>query len=72
MLPTDDHVRLRALPVADHADEAVHWATAQSKGFAYQAHEIDVFHLASGLITEFWSFSEKQRAADTLWSERGQ
>ena len=51
-----------------HHAIAVHWATAQRESFDYQAHEIDVFHLINGLITEFWSFSENQDATDALWS----
>jgi ketosteroid isomerase-like protein len=47
---------------------AVHEATAQNDGFEYVAHEIDVFHIANGLITEFWSFSEDQKATDRMWS----
>jgi hypothetical protein len=46
---------------------AVHWATGQREGITYQVHEIDVFHLSHGLITEFWSFSEDD-ATDAFWS----
>jgi ketosteroid isomerase-like protein len=58
----------RSVFADEHHAIAVHWATAQRESFAYQAHEIDVFHLVRGHITEFWSFSENQEAADTLWS----
>ncbi len=47
---------------------AVHEATAQNDGFEYRAHEIDVFHIHDGRITEFWSFSEDQKATDRMWS----
>lgn len=47
---------------------AVHAATASIPGFTYHAHEIDVFHVADGMITEFWSFSEDQAATDRIWS----
>ena len=52
---------------ADHVI-AVHLATAYRPGLDYSAHEIDVFHIAAGLIIEFWSFSEDQPATDALWS----
>jgi ketosteroid isomerase-like protein len=58
----------RSVFADEHHAVAVHWATAQREGITYQAHEIDVFHLSSGLITEFWSFSEDQDATDALWS----
>ena len=51
-----------------HHAVAIHSATAHRDGFVYRAHEIDVFHISDGLITEFWSFSEDQDATDTLWS----
>ncbi len=47
---------------------AIHEATAQNGGFDYSAHEIDVFHIQNGLITEFWSFSEDQKATDRMWA----
>lgn len=47
---------------------AIHDATASVPGFTYNAHEVDVFHIRDGLITEFWSFSEDQAATDRLWS----
>lgn len=52
---------------ADHA-VAIHRATGRRDGIGYEAHEIDVFHLSGGLITEFWSFSEDQNATDAFWS----
>lgn len=52
----------------EHHAVAIHRATAQREDVAYRAHEIDVFHLSDGLITEFWSFSEDQDATDALWS----
>ena len=52
----------------EHHAIAVHLATAHCEGFAYPAHEIDIFHLSGGLITELWSFSEDQDATDALWS----
>lgn len=58
----------RSVFADEHHAVAIHWATAQCDGFADQAHEIDVFHLVDGLITEFWSFSENQDATDALWS----
>jgi ketosteroid isomerase-like protein len=51
----------------DHAI-AVHWASAKRADLDYQAHEIDVFHISDARISEFWSFSEDQAAADALWS----
>jgi len=47
---------------------AIHVATASVPGFAYSAHEVDVFHIQNGMITEFWSFSEDQAGTDRLWS----
>ncbi len=47
---------------------AIHAATATATDFNYAAHEVDVFHLADGLITEFWSFSEDQDVTDRVWS----
>jgi uncharacterized protein len=47
---------------------AVHAATAKRDGHSYSAHEIDVFHVESGTITEMWSFSEDQAATDAMWS----
>ena len=41
---------------------AIHWASAQRPGIEYAAHEIDVFHVEDGRISEFWSFSEDQTA----------
>lgn len=52
----------------EHHAVAIHRATAHREGFVYRAHEIDVFRVSDGLITEFWSFSEDQAATDTLWS----
>lgn len=51
-----------------HHGIAVHLATAQRDGLRYATHEIDVFHIAGGLVSEFWSFSEDQTATDALWS----
>jgi ketosteroid isomerase-like protein len=51
-----------------HHVVAIHRARAHREGLAYDVHEIDVFHLSSGLITEFWSFSEDQEATDAFWS----
>jgi predicted SnoaL-like aldol condensation-catalyzing enzyme len=47
---------------------AIHRATAQIPGFNYHAHEVDVFHINQGKITEMWSFSEDQAATDRIWS----
>lgn len=47
---------------------AVHAASASVGGFAYTAHEVDVFHVSDGLITEMFSFSEDQDATDRVWS----
>ncbi len=47
---------------------AVHAATAKRDGHSYSAHEIDVFHVENGTITEMWSFSEDQAATDAMWS----
>lgn len=47
---------------------AIHSATAASAEFNYAAHEVDVFHVGNGTITEFWSFSEDQDATDRIWS----
>lgn len=58
----------RSVFADEHHAVAIHWATAHREGFAYRAHEIDVFHLSGRLITEFWSFSEDQDATDALWS----
>ncbi len=44
---------------------AIHVATASVPG---SAHEVDVFHIQNGMITEFWSFSEDQAGTDRLWS----
>jgi uncharacterized protein len=51
----------------DHAI-AVHLATAHRADLDYRCHEIDVFHISDGRISEFWSFSEDQGATDALWS----
>jgi hypothetical protein len=29
---------------------------------------MDVYHFGEGKISEFWSFSEDQRATDEFWS----
>ena len=47
---------------------AIHAATATLGEHEYAAHEVDVFHVAGGRITEFWSFSEDQVATDRLWA----
>jgi ketosteroid isomerase-like protein len=47
---------------------AIHAASARRGQLQYSAHEIDVFHVAGGLITEMWSFSEDQDATDALWA----
>jgi ketosteroid isomerase-like protein len=47
---------------------AIHAATANRDDKSYSAHEIDVFHVEDGLITEMWSFSEDQAATDAMWS----
>jgi len=47
---------------------AIHEATASRPGMQYAAHEIDVFHVRDGLVSEFWSFSEDQGATDRIWS----
>lgn len=47
---------------------AIHVANASVPGFAYSAHEVNVFHIQNGMITEFWSFSEDQAGTDRLWS----
>jgi ketosteroid isomerase-like protein len=47
---------------------AIREATAHTDGLDYAAHEVDVFHVRGGRITQFWSFSEDQAATDALWS----
>jgi ketosteroid isomerase-like protein len=47
---------------------AIHIATASIPDVTYSAHEVDVFHIENGLITEFWSFSEDQTATDRMSS----
>jgi ketosteroid isomerase-like protein len=47
---------------------AIYLATASVPSFTYNAHEVDVFHVEDGLITEIWSFSEDQAATDRIWS----
>ncbi|MGA2529538.1 MAG: nuclear transport factor 2 family protein [Acidimicrobiales bacterium] len=47
---------------------AIHAATGNRNGQSYSAHEIDVFHVENGMITEMWSFSEDQAATDAMWS----
>jgi ketosteroid isomerase-like protein len=47
---------------------AIHRATASIGDLEYNTHEVDVFHINEGLITEFWSFSEDQAATDALWT----
>ena len=58
----------RSVFADEHHVVAVNSASASRDGFTYRAHEIDVFHLSGGLITELWSFSEDQDATDALWS----
>ena len=52
----------------EHHVVAIHDASATVSGFAYRAHEVDVFHLRRQQIEAFWSFSEDQEATDRLWS----
>jgi len=47
---------------------AIHTATANRNGHSYSAHEIDVFHVENGVISEMWSFSEDQSATDAMWA----
>ena len=47
---------------------AIHAATARRGHLQCSAHEIDLFHVENGRITEMWSFSEDQDATDALWS----
>ena len=47
---------------------AIHEATARVGEYEYAAHEVDVFHVSRGRITQFWSFSEDQAATDRLWT----
>lgn len=43
-------------------------ATGMRKGKAYDALEVDVFHMRDGRIAEFWSFSQDQHLTDEFWS----
>ena len=47
---------------------AIHEATARVGEYEYAAHEVDVFHVSRGRITQFWSLSEDQAATDRLWT----
>jgi uncharacterized protein len=58
----------RSVFADDNHAIAVHSATADRADLNYRAHEIDVFHISNGRITEFWSFSEDQGATDAFWS----
>jgi ketosteroid isomerase-like protein len=57
-----------SIMASDSHAVAIHAATASLPGIMYQVHEVDVFHIEDGLITEFWSFSEDQAATDRIWS----
>ena len=43
-------------------------ARGSREGKQYRSREIDVYHIKDGKVTEFWSFSEDQRATDDFWS----
>ena len=43
-------------------------AAGERAGRRYDAREVDIYHVQDGRITEFWSFSEDQRATDEFWS----
>ncbi len=58
----------RSIFADDEHAVAIHRATANRPGFGYDAHEVDVFHISAGRITEMWSFSEDQAATDRIWS----
>jgi ketosteroid isomerase-like protein len=47
---------------------AIHDVSGIRHGRSYLAHEIDLFHVENGTITEMWSFSEDQVATDRMWS----
>lgn len=58
----------RSVFADDEHAVAIHKATAHLPVFDYRAHEVDVFHIDAGRITEMWSFSENQAATDQLSS----
>ncbi len=41
---------------------------ASKQGKQLDVRHVDIFHIRSGKITEFWSFSEDQRREDEFWS----
>jgi ketosteroid isomerase-like protein len=51
----------------EHAVALLHTSAAR-EGKNYDIREMDVYHFGEGKISEFWSFSEDQRATDEFWS----
>src|SRR5215469_11783999 len=63
-------LRVRLLNVAATNDYAfaVLLAIGDREGQTYECFEYDVYRIANGAVTEFWSFSSNQRATDAFWS----
>ena len=61
-------LELHDVLASDNHAAALLRATGARKGKKYRALEMDVFHIAGGRITEFWSFSEDQRLTDEYWA----
>ncbi len=51
----------------DYALAVLH-ATGKRHGRPYDCVEYDIYRIKENAVTEFWSFSADQRAADAFWS----
>lgn len=61
-------IELHEVLANDEHGVALLRATGTRDGKPYASLEVDVYHIADGKVTEFWSLSQDQRITDDFWS----
>ena len=61
-------IELHDLLANDEHTVALTRATGSRQGKQLNSLDTDVYHMANGKVTEFWSFAEDQRLTDEFWS----
>ncbi len=61
-------IELHDVLANDEHTVALTRATGSREGKQLNSLDTDVYHMANGKVTEFWSFAEDQRLTDEFWS----
>ncbi len=61
-------IDLHDVLASDEHAVALSRSTASRQGKQLDVRAVDVYHIRDGKVTEWWSFTEDQRAEDAFWS----